>query len=411
MILLSFLGAAAYHAAAYVWTDAQGAEHTHTSAYATVALASFLQPERVVLFATAEARAAHLEEVRAELGASVPLDVADVPAGHTEDELWAVFAAIADRVPHGASVALDVTHGFRSLPMVGLLAAGYLQAARRATVKHVLYGSWEARGDGDPPRTPVVDLTPMFSLTEWAVAANRFDRSGDSRDLASLLRAAAPGYRADARSDAPQGRLAAALRRLSLALFLTQPLRVMQSAERLNTRLRDMEGHYPSRAAPFQRLLEDVRAAYAPLALAEPRDAGCVGQCLAIQRALVHWYLERDLYVQAATLAREWVVSWRVAWRGDGDLTSRSARADAECELGRLIDAQKHGQVRLNLPGVPAGVDLGTLWNQLVDVRNAMCHGGMSANDPQPENLVDRLGSLVQSLDALPIPGATEAEP
>jgi len=67
--------------------------------------------------------------------------------------------------------------------------------------------------------------------------------------------------------------------------------------------------------------------------------------------------------------------------------------------------------VRLNLPGVPAGVDLGTLWNQLVDVRNAMCHGGMSANDPQPENLVDRLGSLVQSLDALPIPGATEAEP
>jgi len=136
-----------------------------------------------------------------------------------------------------------------------------------------------------------------------------------------------------------------------------------------------------------------------------------LGQCLAIQRALVHWYLERDLYVQAATLAREWVVSWRVAWRGDGDLTSRSARADAECELGRLIDAQKHGQVRLNLPGVPAGVDLGTLWNQLVDVRNAMCHGGMSANDPQPENLVDRLGSLVQSLDALPIPGATEAEP
>lgn len=405
MILFSFLGMGPYQRAAYVWTDPAGAPRRHTAVYATTAMAAFLQPDRVVLLATPEARALHLDALRAELGGGVPHEVIDITAGHSEDELWGLFATIADRVPPGEPLALDVTHGFRSLPMVALLAAGYLQAARRAHVEHVLYGAWEARGDGDPPNTPVFDLTPMFALTAWAAAADRFARSGDSRDLASLLQTAARGPLADADPRGKQNSLAKTLRETSLALYLTQPLRAMHAARLLDLRLREMEGRYPLRATPFLGITQDVRAAYAPLAMENPRDPASVPRILTVQRDLVHWYYDRELYVQAASLAREWVVSWRVAWRGGKDLVLNAARSEAEVELGCLIDAQKHGRVRVDLEGVPDGIDLSTLWNRLAFVRNAMCHGGMSRNDPQPQTLVDTLHSLVSQIDALPIPG------
>jgi len=409
MILLSFLGTGRYERAAYTWTDPSGETHTWASCYAAVAVTHFLRPERLVVLATPEAQDAHLATLRAELDDSMEVHVVDIPHGRTGEELWAIFAAIADQVPQGGEAALDVTHGFRSLPMVAILAAGYLRAARAARVLHVLYGSWDAREPaeipGDPPRTPVLELTPMFALSEWAVAADRFVRSGDSRDLASLLREASPSQTG---SSDPHGRrralLAKALRETSLALALTQPLRAMRSAHMLSVRLREMEGRYGPQAAPFVEILEQVRETYTPLALPEPRDVQECVRNLAIQRHLVRWYLDRELYVQAASLAREWVISWLMLQRGETDLTGHDERASAENDLGQLVDAHKRGRARATLSEAPSGLDMGTFWNQLTDVRNAMAHGGMSRNDPKPETLVERLRALVKTLETLPLP-------
>lgn len=409
MILLSFLGTGAYERAAYTWMDPSGQAQTFKSRYAAVAIYHLLEPERLILLATSEAREAHLANLRQELGEGANLEVVDIPHGKTEEELWTIFSSIADHVPPGGEVVLDVTHGFRSLPVVAILVAGYLRAAHDVHVLHVLYGSWDAREPAptpdEPPRTPVLELTPMFALSEWAVAADRFVRSGDSRDLGTLLCTASPtGTEGRDPHKRERALLAKALRETSLALALTQPLRAMRSAHTLGLRLRQMEGCYEPQAAPFVEILEQVWETYTPLALSEPRSPQERFRSLAIQRDLVRWYLDRELYVQAAALAREWVVSWLILQRGGSDFTERGARERAECELGQVVDAHKRGQARVTLPEAPEGFDLGTFWNQLAEVRNAMAHGGISPNDPKPETLIERLRSLVEEMETLPLP-------
>ena len=39
-----------------------------------------------------------------------------------------------------------------------------------------------------PDRAPVIDLTGFVELLDWMVAADRFTRFGDARDLADLLK-------------------------------------------------------------------------------------------------------------------------------------------------------------------------------------------------------------------------------
>ena len=87
-------------------------------------------------------------------------------------------------------MAFDITHGLRLFPLVGLLAAAFLRSGLSVDLQAVLYGAFDVRDRGvTPNRTPMFDLSPMLALLEWSTAADRFNRTGDSRYLASLVSA------------------------------------------------------------------------------------------------------------------------------------------------------------------------------------------------------------------------------
>ena len=112
----------------------------------------------------------------------------DIPLGATQEELWEIFNTINDAVAEREEVAMDVTNGQRSLPMLALLTAAFMKTARDVSVKYLLYGAFDvgkAQGQGT---TPMFDLSEMLGLLDWSVAADRFIRSGDSRDMGSLLK-------------------------------------------------------------------------------------------------------------------------------------------------------------------------------------------------------------------------------
>ncbi|MBC7239834.1 MAG: TM1812 family CRISPR-associated protein, partial [Chloroflexi bacterium] len=205
----------------------------------------------------------------------------------------------------------DITHGCRSLPMVVLMAVCFLRVARRVEVERILYGAYEARDESaSPPRVPMFDLTQMFDLLEWAVAADRFVRLGDARDLATLLRKAnppGPMQRLDpALRDLGRrlGPLAKRLDAMSLSLLLARTYDVMRTAEELGSRLERAEEVYPPEARPFAEISAQVEDAFRDLALAEPQAPQNVVGSLDRQRRLIHWYWEHQHYMQTATLAR-----------------------------------------------------------------------------------------------------------
>lgn len=410
MKLLTVLGTGRYDEVAYVWAAPEG-ERAYISRYAPAATAHFLMPEEILLLATPEATAAHLSPLGAAVEGIAPIRRIEIPAGQNEGELWRLFGLIAEQVGPGEHIALDITHGFRNLPMVALMAICFLRAARRVEVEHIFYGAYEARdASTSPPRVPIFDLTPMFTLLEWAVAADRFVRLGDARDLAALLRQANPPW--SSRKENPAlnelskrlGPLAKKLDEMSLALLLVRVYDVMRVAGELDRRLGLASAAYPAEARPFVEISTQVGEAFGKFALAEPDAPQNLAENLAHQRRLARWYLEHQHYMQAATLAREWLVSWVGAWQGGTNLRDEKIRSRAEEFLGELLSAAKNGR-KVSSDQVPSSETLGVLWGKIADARNDLDHAGMRRGHRPARAILEGLEECLESIEGLPLPG------
>ena len=168
-IILSALGTGAYREARY---RSEHHPETITTGLFAVALHRWYPEAEVKLLATDVAwEGANGDYVREH---HPDFERVRIPEGRTEAEAWELFGAMTDAVPPGSRVIFDITHGLRSLPMLGFLALSYLRVVRNVTVERVYYGALDLTPREEGALTPVVDLTPLVGLLDWAQAAKRF---------------------------------------------------------------------------------------------------------------------------------------------------------------------------------------------------------------------------------------------
>ncbi len=396
MKLITFLGTTEYKTTRYVL-----GEQSHETQFFPAALARFIRPAQVLVCATPTVQQHHnLHDLGQQLAeASIPWEPLSIPEGHSEADLWKIFDALTGAVNEGERVTFDVTHSFRSLPMLAFLAIAYLKAAKRVQVDRVLYGAWEAR-DATTNRTPVFDLTPFVALLDWLTATSRFVETGDGHALADLLKAgmpAGPAMRDDITARALGRNLKAAadaIESVSLALQVTRPIEVMQSAAQLQTTLQQALPGILERAHPFGILAEQVTQAYGQFALESPTETAALGEGLRQQLQMIDWYVRRRHVVQAATLAREWVVSGLALQFNQSMFDYDKGRHPVEQALNNAVERRKP-QARNIYPGpcdalleqLPQVENLVKVWSQLAELRNDIAHVGMKIS-PKPAALL-----------------------
>lgn len=131
-----------------------------------------------------------------------------IPNGNNEAEIWEVFQAVYDCLEPGDEVYLDITYGFRSLPMLGITLLNYAKALQHVRVKAIYYGNYEAgraelqsraqqakkgqngdsgQAEAEMVEAPVINLMPFAELQEWTYAARTFLESGNARPLSGLV--------------------------------------------------------------------------------------------------------------------------------------------------------------------------------------------------------------------------------
>ncbi|TVQ93803.1 MAG: TIGR02221 family CRISPR-associated protein [Chromatiaceae bacterium] len=111
---------------------------------------------------------AHLERIPYARDSAEQVELLRIMAAHVEAD---------DRVD------LDVTHGFRHLPMLAILAALHLGSVRRARIGGIWYGAFDP-GSGE---APVHDLAGLLHIADWLQALHRYDKDGDYGAFAHLL--------------------------------------------------------------------------------------------------------------------------------------------------------------------------------------------------------------------------------
>ena len=108
----------------------------------------------------------------------------DIPIGGTEKEILDIFSTLFDAVEDGDELFFDVTHGFRSLPMLALVMGNYAKFLKKALkVKSITYGAYEAR---EKNVSPIVNLQVLSELQDWTFAAADYIENGNANRLAKL---------------------------------------------------------------------------------------------------------------------------------------------------------------------------------------------------------------------------------
>lgn len=414
MKLLTFLGVARYEPTVYSWNDQE-----YATRFSPVASNVFLKPQEMIVFLTEEAHQQVYPDFCAAISKGPHVTSLSIPLGKDEPELWQIFERISGCVEPGEEVAFDITNGLRSFPLVGLLAAAYLRTALDVRLRAVLYGAFDVGKLASPGHTPMFDLSPMLALLEWTSAADRFNRTGDARFLAGLLKGQQKGLAKQAGKDrelleqaGALGSLATGLSEISQALHLIRPAETAKLTADLPRRILKARPALERTAAakPFGMLLETVEKSFSPLGIENPLNFENLPAFLERQRRMIRRYVEWEQWVQAVTLAREWLVSWFMIHLGleaIDDLKQRKEfeeRINSEGFAIRKAKEARNPLPKLALVSLPGGESALDLWNALIYVRNDIDHAGMREQPRLPKSLIEQTEESVRQIELLQIP-------
>jgi CRISPR-associated Csx2 family protein len=125
------------------------------------------------------------QELAQQLG--IRVDCLLIPYARDATEQAEILRRLAGVVQPGENLSLDVTHGFRHLSMLALVAARYLSRVVGVKVEELYYGALEmTTPEGE---TPVLRLGGLLAMLDWVDALAPYDKDGDSGVFAPLLRA------------------------------------------------------------------------------------------------------------------------------------------------------------------------------------------------------------------------------
>jgi CRISPR-associated Csx2 family protein len=132
--------------------------------------------------------------------------------GANEKEVWTIFQTVFQCLQAGDEVYFDITFGFRSLPMLGIVLLHYANVVENAIeMKAIYYGNYEAgravqdeeirlavenKSDESalealrktPIAAPILDFISFAELQKWTLGAHTFLKLGNATDLGTLIK-------------------------------------------------------------------------------------------------------------------------------------------------------------------------------------------------------------------------------
>jgi len=334
-VFLSCLGTTNYVKVPYsALNEAERAiiEQSEQTAFIQVARLRALEarserPEAVIILTTEEARSRNVLRAAPTNYDPLPKDTYDgldveldalqyesakslthIPEGASLTELWQIFNVVLAQTKEGDELYLDITHGFRSLSAILILALSFALKARKAKLKEVSYGAWEViKPASNRDARPTFDLTPFFVLTEWTDAVHVFRVSRDLRPLADVFGREATNIKRRAHKNAPVsfGNAAKALDELAKSMVLCDIPRLPDRARKALSGLRGAQADLlrPEffELAPARYLLDDIILHIEPLTGGQKTD----WQLARAGFAAAEWSFSGFAYQAAFTFLRE----------------------------------------------------------------------------------------------------------
>lgn len=98
-----------------------------------------------------------------------------------------VILGIRDYLNNGDEIIVDITHSFRSLPLLIMQLIFYLRQVEspKVNVSHVFYGMLDV--GSELKYVPIVDLSKIIELNDWIAGAYAFKLTGSAEKICKLI--------------------------------------------------------------------------------------------------------------------------------------------------------------------------------------------------------------------------------
>ena len=127
----------------------------------------------------------------------------EIPNGNSESEIWKIFEIIFEQIQEQDEIIFDVTHAFRSIPMLAMVILNYAKIMKNIQVLGIYYGAFEVLGPIqevlkkklNDRNAPIFNLTSFIAMLDWTSILDYFLASGDAsrilertrRDISPIL--------------------------------------------------------------------------------------------------------------------------------------------------------------------------------------------------------------------------------
>ena len=211
-IFISILGTSAYLETRYFFGDKPIGEEKPMR-FVQEASISFLcknwkQEDKVRIFLTKDAEKSNwfdkgnrepydgLQTRLSNLNLDFNLKSIPIPEGFSEDEIWNIFKTVFKEIDEDSEIYFDITHAFRSIPMLVMALINYSKFLKNVKVKGIYYGVFEKLGTAykvkEMPVTerfaPIINLIAFSELQDWTNAASDFVSFGNADKLSKLAK-------------------------------------------------------------------------------------------------------------------------------------------------------------------------------------------------------------------------------
>lgn len=329
-----------------------------------------------------------------------------IPEGKTIEEIWSIFNLIFSQLRQCDEIVFDITHSFRSIPMLVMVILNYAKVVRNVSLSGIYYGAMESLGNlSEVQRMPVSDrIIPVFDLSafdellDWATAIERFLESGDgtmvyevasekSRKIKKIVR------RPDANADSMKN-IAARVKSFSEEVYTCRGQNLPQSIAGLKEEIR--RGIQVCSEPALLPLLEHL----------DDRLECFSGNPVHDGLRAVEWCLEHNLIQQGFTILREFLIGY-VCQGFKIDPHDFGMRERMEDCIGKDVNVWNrnvtlHGgtETTAMLDSLPLVVfkqkqELLEIFSPVMKLRNDINHAGMRREALDPATLRSELQRLV----------------
>jgi CRISPR-associated Csx2 family protein len=318
-------------------------------------------------------------------------------------EQWNWFQALMTHVDRGDEIYIDMTHGFRVVPIVLSAALHYLQAIKGVRLVRAWYAADQGEG------YPIVDFADFYTLGQWADGVSRLVENADAGKLAALSASGEDNRHFPALN---RGELVEPLKELAGILKNVDVHSVSTVARRALAALRAELERLAPEAASERQMIELVVEKFAGLSGEAPPSGQYDRAYFSVQLEMARMLLGHGFLMQAFTVMREMLASIGLAGaaaRGKKLNALDTSNGRSQRRVGDVFVSMMNydeatwrfpddamGTVELLRPfhaelmATEAGAALRRAVRRLVEIRNGFDHAWTSVaagQRPSPENL------------------------